>query len=65
MEKLDKLVADNTRLVARVRELETALEMAVNLTCNCAGDPEFRVLGHAGFCVIRTALTSGENHVEV
>jgi hypothetical protein len=43
-------------LVEVVRELVEALDRAVNLTCNCANDPEFKVLGHAPFCDARDVL---------
>jgi hypothetical protein len=39
--------------LARARE---ALRKAIDLTCNCARDPEFRALGHAEWCDARAVL---------
>lgn len=54
-------LADYDVLRKQNASLREALNKAVNLTCNCARDPEFRILGHAEFCDARATLTAASS----
>ena len=54
----DEAQARTEALAAENAVLREALVIAVEMRCNCCGDPEFRVLGHAAWCDARAALST-------